>query len=75
MLTMSIVAGVDFGTASVRVSIVHSERGQTSSSAAIEGTAFHTRIIFERLQLRRSVARTTPEKVPKSHGFADAGVL
>jgi L-ribulokinase len=31
---MSIVAGIDFGTASVRVSIVHSERGQLGSGTA-----------------------------------------
>jgi L-ribulokinase len=31
---MSIVAGIDFGTASVRVSIVHSERGRLGSGVA-----------------------------------------
>src|SRR5687768_8097039 len=31
---MSIVAGIDFGTASVRVSIVHSERGRLGSGTA-----------------------------------------
>lgn len=31
---MSIVAGVDFGTASVRVSIIHSERGRLGSGSA-----------------------------------------